>query len=251
MPAGMQSTEADQIAESVQQYSKFEDLPLVKTGCDSYSSWHPKFKQFSPMIAVNDLARELTALTPNNNWVSKNGNDVHLVITGGEPLLGWQRAYPELLEQPAMRTLRNITFETNGTQLLSDEFASFISNWPMYDLAQHSNREVTFSVSPKLSASGEAWADAINPDVIAQYQDVGTVYLKFVVSSPAHIEEARRAVDAYRAADFTGAVYLMPVGGVNEVYNDNRFNVAEAAMREGWYYSPRLHLDLWGNRWGT
>lgn len=251
MPAGMRSTEADQIAESVQQYSKFEDLPLVKTGCDSYSSWHPKFKQFSPMISVNDLARELTALTPNNNWVSKNGNDVHLVITGGEPLLGWQRAYPELLEQPAMRTLRNITFETNGTQLLSDEFASFITNWPMYDLAQHSNREVTFSVSPKLSASGEAWADAINPDVIAQYQDVGTVYLKFVVSSPAHIEEARRAVDAYRAADFTGAVYLMPVGGVNEVYNDNRFNVAEAAMREGWYYSPRLHLDLFGNAWGT
>ena len=43
LPPGERSTEADSVAKSVQLYSRLEDLPLVKTGCDSYASWHPKF----------------------------------------------------------------------------------------------------------------------------------------------------------------------------------------------------------------
>jgi hypothetical protein len=42
----------------------------------------------------------------------------------------------------------------------------------------------------------------------------------------------------------------MPVGGVVKVYDGNKFNVADEAMRRGYYYSPRLHVDLWGNSWG-
>ena len=251
MPAGQASTEADEVAQNIQLYSKLEDLPLVKTGCDSYASWHPKFKHLSPTVEVPDLAQQLVGLTPNRTWTGKNGNDIHLVITGGEPLLGWQREYPELLDHSAMADLQNITFETNGTQELSDKFANYLSVWPGFKSFVYPNKEVTFSVSPKLSASGEKWSDAIKPDVIAQYQEVGTVYLKFVVSTPEHVAEVRQAVAEYRAAGFTGKVYLMPVGGVNEVYDANQFSVAQAALAEGWYFSPRLHLSLFGNAWAT
>jgi organic radical activating enzyme len=60
----------------------------------------------------------MLALTPNHTWIQRTGNDVHLVITGGEPLLGWQRAYEELLSHPDMLNLQNLTFETNGPSLL-------------------------------------------------------------------------------------------------------------------------------------
>jgi 7-carboxy-7-deazaguanine synthase len=77
------------------------------------------------------------------------------------------------------------------------------------------------------------------------------VYLKFVVETVDHVNEAVKAVDAFRAGGFKGSVYLMPVGGTTPVYDKNEFNVAKIAMDRGYYYSPRLHLSLFGNSWGT
>jgi organic radical activating enzyme len=58
----------------------------------------------SPTQTTEELVERMLALTPNNDWMQNNGNDVHLVITGGEPLLGWQRAYGELLSTRNGRT---------------------------------------------------------------------------------------------------------------------------------------------------
>jgi len=245
MSRGTASTEADEVAKTVELYSRYEDLPLVNTGCDSYASWHPKFKHLSPTLETGEVVERMLALTPNQRWLQTNGNDVHLVITGGEPLLGWQRAYEELLEHERMRDLKNITFETNGTQELHESFKAYLHHWKRVD-----NREITFSVSAKLSASGEAWADAIKPEIVCSYEQYGTAYLKFVVEKPSDFDEVDHAVRCYRSAGFTGVVYIMPVGGVVSVYDGNKFNVADEAMRRGYYYSPRLHVDLWGNSWG-
>jgi 7-carboxy-7-deazaguanine synthase len=245
---GEKSTGADDVAEVVHLYNKFEELPLVETGCDSYASWHPAFKQLSPNYTTEELVDRMLALTPNKMWQQNNGNDVHLVITGGEPLLGWQRAYGELLSHPRMRDLKNITFETNGTQKLSEDFKQFlVDNFWTYGCE---DKEVTFSVSAKLSASGEKWDDAICPDVVAEYQAFGHTYLKFVVETPEHVDEAVRAVDAFRHNGFKGVVYLMPQGGVVTPYDANKLNIANICCEHGFNYSPRLHVDLWGNGWG-
>ena len=245
MPKGELTNEVEPIANSVHLYKTFEELPLVNTGCDSYASWHPAFKELSPYYTIDEIVAKLLDLTPNKNtWVQSNGNDVHLVITGGEPLLGWQQLYPALLNHTKMQDLRNLTFETNGTQLLHDEFKTFLDDW------YFSHKEITFSVSPKLSASGEEWHNAIKPDVVVSYQDYGMVYLKFVVDQLEHFDEVDQAVMAYRDAGFTGPVYVMPVGGVVSVYDGNRIHIADEALKRGYYYSPRLHVDLWGNGWG-
>lgn len=241
--------EVADIIEVMHMYNKFEDLPLVTTGCDSYSTVYPEFKKFAKKSTTEDLVDQILALTPNKHWVQNNGNDVHLVITGGEPLLGWQRAYKELLSHPRMSDLKNITFETNGTQPLHDDFKQFLMDWQVNGAGKPS--EVTFSVSAKLSASGETWEDAIKPEIVAEYQNYGTTYLKFVVETQDHVNEAVRAVDAFRAGGFAGVVYLMPVGGTTPIYDKNEFNVAKIAMDRGYYYSPRLHLNLFGNSWGT
>lgn len=247
MPRETASIEADDVAKTVQLYSKYEDLPLVNTGCDSYASWHPKFKHLSPTLETDTVIERMLALTPNNRWMQDNGNDIHLVITGGEPLLGWQKVYPELLEAMSMRDLANITFETNGTQEISEEFGAYLKQWRGPEWVQ---REITFSVSAKLSASGEKWEDAIKPEIVKNYEQYGKVYLKFVVENPADFTEVDAAVEAYRGVGLEGVVYVMPVGGVVSVYDGNKFSVADEAMKRGYYYSPRLHVDLWGNSWG-
>jgi organic radical activating enzyme len=241
---GEKSTGADDVAEVVHLYNKFEELPLVETGCDSYASWHPAFKHLSPTIEANDLVAQMLALTPNHKWTQDNGNDVHLVITGGEPLLGWQRVYEELLSHEHMADIKNITFETNGTQELQSSFKQYLKE------KFGPTREITFSVSAKLSASGEKWEEAVCPDVVNSYQEVGTVYLKFVVETEEHFAEVEKAVNEFRAGGFTGVVYVMPQGGVVAPYAANRVKVADWALTKGYYYSPRLHVDLWGNGWG-
>ena len=242
MPTGELSTEAEDIASIVHLYNKYEELPLVSSGCDSYASWMPEFKDLSPMLTTDAITDRIMEILPHGEW-----QEEHLVITGGEPLLGWQRAYPDLLDNPKMIGLKEITFETNGTQRLTDEFKKYLFKWKKQD----KEREITFSVSAKLPCSGEAWDDAIRPEVVCEYEWFGNAYLKFVVATEKDVADAECAVGAYRKAGFTGHVYLMPVGGVESVYNLNAKTVALAAMKRGWRYSDRLQVPLFKNEWGT
>lgn len=236
--------EVVEIIKNIDKYKTFNELPLVKTGCDSYSSVYPEFKRFVVKETAAELATSLTELLPNKTW----GNN-HLVISGGEPLLGWQRAYPELLDQERMQDLSNLTFETNGTQPLTDSFKEYLKMW--VTKKTHKTREVLFSVSPKLPCSGELWEDAINPEIVAEYQQVGPTYLKFVISTAADVGYAQQAIAEYKKAGFYGEVYFMPVAGTTESYATNAKTVAEYALQNGIRFSDRLHLSLFGNQWGT
>jgi organic radical activating enzyme len=238
--------EVAEVIKNIDQFKTYEDFPLVNTGCDTYLSIYPEFQHLSPYLTIEELSTKFAALLPHNRWIQPNGNDVHLVITGGEPLLGWQREYPALLANEMSQGLRNVTFETNGTQPLKTELSFFINR-----SEQRGDLHVTFSVSPKLSASGEKWSDAIKPAVVADYENYGFGYLKFVVETPEHFDEVDQAVAEYRAAGFLGPVYVMPVGGVVAVYDRNEFHVATEALKRGYYFSPRLQITLWGNQWGT
>jgi len=244
MPRGELSMEAAGIAAThslITPFQKYEELPLVSTGCDSYASWMPEFKELSPMLTSEAIADRIMEILPQDHWEYE-----HLVITGGEPLLGWQRAYPDLINNTKMRGLKEITFETNGTQKLTPEFKEYLRKWNSVV-----GRELTFSVSAKLPASGETWEEAICPEIVCEYEQVGTAYLKFVVATEQDIADAECAVGAFRTAGFKGHVYLMPVGGVESVYTLNAKNVALAAMKRGWRYSDRLQVPLFKNEWGT
>jgi 7-carboxy-7-deazaguanine synthase len=244
MPRGEASQEVEAIAARITEFKTYNELPLVSTGCDSYASWDPRFKDLSPTLTSEAIADRICEIIPHGEW-----RDEHLVITGGEPLLGWQRAYPDLLDHPKMIGLKEITFETNGTQKLTPEFKSFLKQWSQNP--PFTSREVTFSVSAKLPCSGEKWEDAICPEIVCEYEEVGTAYLKFVIATEQDFADAECAIGAYRAAGFKGHVYLMPVGGVESVYALNNRNVADLAMKNGLRYSDRLQVPLFKNEWGT
>ena len=248
MERPMLSTEADDLASihELNPFKRYEDLPLVSTGCDSYASWHPDFKNLSPMLSTDAIVERIMEILPDHRWKWE-----HLVITGGEPLLGWQRAYPDLLDHPDMAMLKEITFETNGTQKLDPEFKEYLKKWKKNKNCYPSDREVTFSVSAKLPGSGERWEDAILPKVVDEYREVGDVYLKFVIATEQDLEDALRAEEEYWSNLVCVPVYLMPVGGVESVYALNNKRVAEMAMRHGLRYSDRLQVPLFKNEWGT
>ena len=239
--------EVAEIMKRVDQFKSYNELPLVSTGCDTYAAIYPEFKDLSPYRSPEEIVTDIMAMLPYRQW-----RDEHLVITGGEPLLAWQQIYPVLLSRPEMLRLKEITFETNGTQLLYPEFRHFLLNWTLNPtFGRRGPNALTFSVSAKLSCSGESREDAIRPDVIMQYQEVGHTYLKFVIAQEQDAEEALEVLEIYRREGFTGDVYLMPVGGVESVYSLNNRRVADLAMQHGLRYSDRLQVPLFKNEWGT
>jgi organic radical activating enzyme len=150
-----------------------------------------------------------------------------------------------LFEHPKMQDLKNVTIETNTTQHLHEDFKHYLGNVARF--------RTTFSCSPKLSVSGELWEDAIKPNVAADYYSVSSsnLYFKFVVADMDDVDEVHRAVQLYRDSGVECPVYLMPMGGRSEEYSLNVQEVAKLCMEQGWRFSPRLHISLFGNAWGT
>ncbi|SRR6266581_8480212 len=219
-------------------YERYEDLPLVHTGCDSYASWDVRFKHLSPLLQIPAIVDRIQALLPDGKF----SQDKHLIITGGEPLLGWQKSYPALFEEFEARNmgLTHLTFETNGTQPLSLDLENALFDIP----------KVIFSISSKLPSSGHNWTETIKPEVIQQYIECSTyAYFKWVVSSPDDLVSVYKALDLYDPIKIP--VYLMAAGGTTEHYDQNKKWVAELAKEKGFRYSPRLQIDLWKNSWGA
>lgn len=242
MPRGVLS--AERMAIEPDAYSSYNSLPLVHTGCDSYASWDVRFKHLSPMMSIPAVVDKIQELLPGGKF----SRDKHLILTGGEPLLGWQRSYIDLFEEINERgmNLTHITFETNGTQPLNGALKQyFIENMHL---------DVTFSVSSKLPSSGESWEDAIKPDIIDDYYNSSNLtYFKWVVSNEEDYQDVLRAIEEYSTVCHTNdiPVYIMPAGGTTKVYNNNEKWVADMCMKHGWRYTPRLQVQLWKNAWGT
>ena len=244
-----------------------EDLPVPDIGCDSSFSWGKKWGHLADYDDIDTIIKKMDMVDwygkKNSEWITGDispallqDDGVHLVITGGEPLLkGFQPGVFELMTHPELKT-RYVTIETNGTQIFSPYDYCKNNDYMFPDhhrkFGTNKNAGITWSVSPKLSNSGEAWSDAIRPEALASYNawPYSYLYLKFVVRDAADMEEVERAVKEYDHARVNiDAVYLMPEGALDHQMEEQK--IAELALKYGYKYSPRLHLNLFGNEWGT
>jgi 7-carboxy-7-deazaguanine synthase len=189
--------------------------------CDTpYTSWHPEGDELS----IDEILTRVEAHAPAR----------HVVLTGGEPMIAPQVV--ELAEGFRARGL-HITVETAGT----------VFHPVACDL---------MSISPKLAHSTPAgnWAATherlrIQPDVLRRLMRSYQYQLKFVVADPSDMDEIHSLLDQL-AAD-RSRVILMPEGIEAEVLRERGPWLAEICKREGFRYSPRLHVDLYGNTRGT
>jgi 7-carboxy-7-deazaguanine synthase len=189
--------------------------------CDTpYTSWAPEGEERS----VDSIVEE----------VDRFGAS-HVVLTGGEPMIA-----PEI-EELTHRLRQHVTIETAGT----------VDAHVRCDL---------MSISPKLANStphdrdGGRWAAQherlrYQPEVLKRLTQLYSYQLKFVIVDPADLAQVRTIVEAIGAAK--SRVVLMPEGVDAPVLAERGRWLAEISKREGFRFSPRLHIDLWGNRRGV
>ncbi|HLW77612.1 MAG TPA: 7-carboxy-7-deazaguanine synthase QueE [Bryobacteraceae bacterium] len=194
------------------------------TWCDTpYTSWAPEGDDRS----IQEIVSEIRAFRA-----------AYVVVTGGEPMLFDDTI--ELTRQLKAAGL-HITIETAGT----------VYQPVACDL---------MSISPKLANStplerdGGRWAAQHNrlrfqPEVLRRLIEHYEYQLKFVVSSPHDLEEIHQMIDTIGAS--RDRVMLMPEGIDAVTVHDRARWIAGICRREGFRYSPRLQIDLWGNRRGT
>ena len=189
--------------------------------CDTPYTWD--WRRFRP---AEELRRVDTASV--TRAVEAMGVDM-LVITGGEPLLQ-ARALMPLLEDAGERRWR-VEVETNGTVAPPPGLSRLVA---------------AFNVSPKLANSGVADAERIRPAALAALRATGRAVFKFVVTSPADLDE----VAALAAEHRLEPVYVMPEGTTAEVVLARLRDLAAPALARGFHLTPRLHILLWGDRRG-
>ncbi len=183
--------------------------------CDTpYTSWSPQGESMS----VREILDRVQAFPAR-----------HVVVTGGEPML-----FEETVELTAALKSRglHITIETAGTVFK-----------PVHcDL---------MSISPKLANSTPegSWAERheklrIQPEVLRKLMSAYEYQLKFVIADPGDLTEVKSVLQEIRAAG--DRVLLMPEGQNNLTVAERGRWLTQICMREGYRYSPRLHVDLWG-----
>lgn len=236
--------EVKELIEQLSLYNTLEELPQVSTGCDTPFAIYKEFSKFTQSYTIPDLVAKLhdQAVSP----ITTGRRKYHLVITGGEPLL-WQKQLGNVIPLIDKTIFPKITFETNGTQVLSDEFTQILND--------QVDCEFLFSCSPKLSCSGESKLDAFNSAALRSYNKIINSFtiLKFVVGQEQEIAEVQQFIKGYfiDGVDVTD-VFLMPEGCKNDDhYIMNCKRVAELCNLYGYRYSPRLQVELFNNGAGT
>ena len=188
--------------------------------CDTpYASWSPEGAELS----IAQILDEVSAHPMK-----------HVVVTGGEPMI-----FPEVI--PLTQRLKDAGFH------LTVETAGTVFQPVACDL---------MSISPKMSNStpqGE-WAaqherTRERPEVLSELMGRYEYQLKFVIEKPADVDEARALVRSLGAN--ASRVILMPEGTDAELLRQRALWLTEICKQEGFRFSPRLHVDLYGNRRGV
>ncbi len=188
--------------------------------CDTpYTSWKPEGEERS----LDEILEQVGAHPAR-----------HVVVTGGEPMIS-----PEIVAFTGQLRARNlhITIETAGTV-----FAPVACD--------------LMSISPKLANSTPEgrWGPQherlrFQPDVLQRLMAAYDYQLKFVVRYPEDLDEINPMLDRIFAD--RSRVILMPEGVEPEVLHQRGAWLAEIAKQQGFRFSPRLHVELWGNRRGV
>lgn len=193
--------------------------------CDTpYTSWRPE----GPSWPIDRILRA----------VEKHPTR-HVVITGGEPLLAGEI---EMLTQELKRRKKHITIETAGT----------IFKPVRCDL---------MSLSPKL-ANSTPWRREkgkfarmheerrLNLPVLQKYLDGYDYQLKFVVEEQKDFAEIRALLDQLTNVD-SSRVLIMAQGISKKQLAARARWIVGLCLRHGFGFTPRLHIELFGNRRGT
>jgi len=187
-------------------------------GCDSFYAVDKSFKDEWKLMDIESIKKEIKKYLKFNP---------HLVLTGGEPMLYIDKLYP-LIEWFS----GEVTIETNATIDFD------IKKYPKL-------KDVTFAMSVKLSNSGEEYKKRVKKEVIKTYSVAKKSFFKFVVDRDLkeEIEDITEGVDL--------DIYCMPLGASKDELEKNAPFVFDFCLKNGYKYSDRIHIRLFGKKKGV
>ena len=203
---------------------------IKKCSCDSFYASDIAFRdEWKKYKTSDELINEVSSFLPKYK--------VDIVLTGGEPLLYWQdKEFQKFMKY----------YVDNGFKLTIETNASL--NIELYEVW---HKEIVFSMSVKLSNSGEKLSKRVNIDtlnnIISTSKDS---YLKFVVDKE-FIKKETLEIEEILHQILPCEVYLMPLGDTSEIIDKNSLSVIELALAKGYKYSDRLHIRVWNNKRGV
>jgi 7-carboxy-7-deazaguanine synthase len=193
--------------------------------CDTpYTSWRPEGSSWPLAKILARIDRRSTK---------------HVVITGGEPMLA---AEIEDLTWALRRRNKHVTIETAGT-IFKPVSCDLVSLSPKLKNSTPWKRE-----KGKFAAMHEE--RRLNFSALQNYLDGYDYQLKFVVEAKEDFAEIGGIVDRLKNVD-PARILIMAQGTTTKQLSEKAGWIVDQCLRHGYCFTPRLHIELFGNRRGT
>jgi 7-carboxy-7-deazaguanine synthase len=211
-------------------FVRLSECNLYCTWCDTAYTWRWTAEHPHEDNRVYDRAQWQVRLSAEDLVARITSSNVRRVIfTGGEPLIQHKQLLPVMRALPECE----FEFETNGTIAPPPEFLDLCS---------------LIVISPKLANAGMPQSVTIRPALATLLASPKSV-LKLVADSSDDFSEIAALLRSLNVAP--NRVWIMPrARNADDVLRVGRA-IIDRVIEGGYHYSPRLHLELFGEKQGT
>lgn len=199
-------------------------------GCDTLKAvFTQEFKEHYENLNAKALFERVIKLKHNFSPI--------IVITGGEPLIHHKNTEFIAFIQALQENNLEVHFESNGSIMLDFE------KYPLY-------KNCVFALSVKLANSGVLKEKRLNFKALAAFKKYAkTSFYKFVLEGK-NLEQSHKEIQEIIKA-VPNEVFCMPMGENEKKLSLNAKKIASFCVKNGYNYSDRTHIRLWGTKEGV
>jgi organic radical activating enzyme len=161
-----------------------------------------------------------------------------IVITGGEPLINWNDSIFYRFICYLVDKKFQVTIETNAS--IKINFYSYLKY-----------KDVTFSMSVKLSNSLEDKSKRVNYTALQAFTRHSNCYFKFAIDKEYIQKYSNSEIKDITKDTLSTPIFCMPLGDSVEELSKNDKDVIEFCKRYGYSYSDRMHIRVYNKRHGV
>jgi len=196
--------------------------------CDTIAVWM-KGETYSFEALVAEMNQKI-------NFIKRLKEGVHLVITGGEPLLQQARIVSFLEYLDRTHHLQPIVeIETNATLTPLDALDQRVEYW---------------NVSPKLTNSGMPQQDRLNKSTLQWFNENDKTMFKFVVVDTTDADEIINEYINELSLDKSKIILMPAACSLEELLVKNKA-IAAICMQHQLRMCTRLHVEVWDQLTGV
>lgn len=214
---------------SIQGEGKSTGVPCIfvrVAGCNLRCKWcDTKYSYSGKKVSIEDVAERI------KYYLKKYPMCDRIVFTGGEPLLQEEDVYEVMRNLSMFGRKLNYEIETNGTIAPFMKFKQVSEYWGT----------LTFNVSPK--------KEHVDMKVLEWIVKDFDYIFKFVVESKQNYKRWVSIIKEFKLNK--DKVFLMPEGITDTAVRKKAKWIVKLCLEDGYRFTPRLHIWLYGKKRGV